>query len=218
MLRAQLLGGTPSELLGAITGLTEARFPVHAAAHFTDGFPTVPQRGSAAPKTLVGTTIYAQAGAPVIAVQDGEVVQIGDSPTLGRFVSLRDAYGNTYTYAQLGSVASRVSGARAARRRAVSARTRSRPAPDEPAPERAGDGGRAAALAAVSEGAAVSGLALGARRRAWKPRPRRPAPPRTPRRRAGAPHAAGRATPARRACSAKAPTTSTCTRCAPACR
>ncbi len=31
----------PAELLGAITGLTEARFPVHAAAHFSDGFPTV---------------------------------------------------------------------------------------------------------------------------------------------------------------------------------
>ncbi len=30
MLRAQLLGGTPPELLGAITGLTEARFPVYA--------------------------------------------------------------------------------------------------------------------------------------------------------------------------------------------
>jgi len=105
MLRAQLLGGTPPELLGAITGLTEARFPVHAAAHFSDGFATAVASGSGSPQTLVGTTIYAQAGAPVIAVQDGEVVQVGDSPSLGRFVSLRDAYGNTYTYAQLGSLA-----------------------------------------------------------------------------------------------------------------
>ena len=32
-------------------------------------------------------------------------MQIGDSPQLGHFVSLRDAYGNTYTYAKLGSVA-----------------------------------------------------------------------------------------------------------------
>ena len=46
MLRAQLLGGTPSELLGAITGLTEARFPVHAAAHYSDGFATAPASGS----------------------------------------------------------------------------------------------------------------------------------------------------------------------------
>jgi murein DD-endopeptidase MepM/ murein hydrolase activator NlpD len=105
MLRAQLLGGTPAELLSAITGLTESRFPVHAAAHFTDGFATVPATGSAQPTTLPGTTIYAQPGAPVIAVQDGEIVAVGDSPTLGHYISLRDAYGNTYTYAQLGSVA-----------------------------------------------------------------------------------------------------------------
>ena len=105
MLRAQLLGGTPSELLGAITGLTEARFPVHAASHYSDGFPTVSAGGQAKPTTLVGTTIYSQAGAPVIAVEDGEVVQVGDSPSLGRFVTLRDAYGNTYVYAKLGDVA-----------------------------------------------------------------------------------------------------------------
>jgi hypothetical protein len=102
MLRAQLLEGTPPELLSAITGLTESRFPVYAPAHFTDGFPATPGDPG---RTLAGTVIYSQAGAPVIAVQDGEVTAVGDSPTLGRYVSLRDAYGNTYTYAQLGSVA-----------------------------------------------------------------------------------------------------------------
>jgi hypothetical protein len=105
MLRAQLLGGTPPELLSAITGLTESRFPVHASSHFADGFPTVPGSGSEPAHTVPGTTIYATSGAPVIAVQDGQIVAVGDSPTLGRYVSLRDAYGNTYTYAQLGSVA-----------------------------------------------------------------------------------------------------------------
>ncbi|HEY4427684.1 MAG TPA: lytic murein transglycosylase [Solirubrobacteraceae bacterium] len=105
MLRAQLLGGTPAELLGAITGLTEARFPVHAAAHFSDGFPAVPATGSSSTRTLAGTVIYSRPGAPVIAVQDGKVVQIGSSPTLGRFVTLRDAFGNTYLYGQLGDVA-----------------------------------------------------------------------------------------------------------------
>jgi soluble lytic murein transglycosylase-like protein len=105
MLRAKLLGGTPSELLGAITGLTEARFPVHAQSHFSDGFPPAPATRSGAPKTLAGTTIYSEPGAPVIAVQDGQIVQVGDSRELGHFVSLRDAYGNTYTYAQLGTVA-----------------------------------------------------------------------------------------------------------------
>ncbi|HEV2924106.1 MAG TPA: lytic murein transglycosylase, partial [Solirubrobacteraceae bacterium] len=105
MLRAQLLGGTPSELLGAITGLTEARFPVHAVSHFSDGFPLAGAGRSAGSSVPIpGTTIYSLSGAPVIAVQDGEIVQIGSSPTLGRYVSLRDAYGNTYTYAQLGDV------------------------------------------------------------------------------------------------------------------
>lgn len=109
LLRAQLLGGTPPELLSAIAGLTESRFPVHAPAHFTDGFPAAPattgSAGGRAPGQLVGTVIYSQPGAPVIAVQDGEVIAVGDSPALGRYISLRDAYGNTYTYAQLGSVA-----------------------------------------------------------------------------------------------------------------
>ena len=106
MLRAELLGGTPPDLLSAITGLSEARFPVHASAHFSDGFPTSPTSSSGAPQTLVGTVIYSEVGAPVIAVQDGQVTGLGESPTLGRYVSLRDAYGNTYTYAELGSIAS----------------------------------------------------------------------------------------------------------------
>jgi hypothetical protein len=107
LLRAKLLGGTPDQLLGAITGLTEARFPVHARAHFSDGFLQVPASASTADASgeVPGTTIYSEANAPVIAVQDGQVVQMGDSPTLGHFISLRDAYGNTYTYAKLGTVA-----------------------------------------------------------------------------------------------------------------
>jgi hypothetical protein len=54
--------------------------------------------------TLVGTAIYADRGAPVIASQDGQVTRIGSSPALGRFVELRDAYGNRYTYANLADV------------------------------------------------------------------------------------------------------------------
>jgi membrane-bound lytic murein transglycosylase B len=163
MLRAQLLGGTPSELLGAITGLTEARFPVYAASHYSDGFATV-STGSGQAKTLVGTTIYSQAGAPVIAAQDGEVVQVGDSPSLGHFVALRDAYGNTYIYAQLGEVASmypvlepRVQTRVSKRITGTGAnRSKSEPAPGGPAT--AG----AQPRSPLSEGAAISGLALGA--------------------------------------------------------
>lgn len=101
MLRARLLGGTPPQLLGAVTGLSEARFPVYAPSHYDDGFAT-----TSTGKTLVGTTIYSQAGAPAIAVQDGRIVRLGESAELGHYVVLADVYGNTYTYAQLGQLAS----------------------------------------------------------------------------------------------------------------
>ncbi|MGA9315136.1 MAG: lytic murein transglycosylase [Solirubrobacteraceae bacterium] len=103
MLRARLLGGTPPELLGAITGLTEARFPVYAASHYSDGFPTTE---GPSPHTVPATTIYTQAGAPVIAAQDGRIAQIDPAGPFGPSISLVDAYGNTYTYAGLGTLAS----------------------------------------------------------------------------------------------------------------
>ncbi len=161
MLRAHLLGSTPPELLGAITGLTEARFPVHAAAHFSDGFPSAEADGSPAAGTLVGSTIYSQEGAPVIAVADGKVVQIGESPHLGHFVVLRDAYGNTYTYGRLGDVASvypvlepRLHSS-AGRR--ITARAPAREAPPS-GPATAG----AQPRSPLSEGDVISGFALGA--------------------------------------------------------
>jgi transglycosylase-like protein with SLT domain len=103
MLRARLLGGTPPELLGAITGLTEARFPVYAASHYSDGFPTTE---GPSPHTVPATTIYTQVGAPVIAAQDGHIAQIDPTGPFGPSISLVDAYGNTYTYAGLGTLAS----------------------------------------------------------------------------------------------------------------
>jgi murein DD-endopeptidase MepM/ murein hydrolase activator NlpD len=103
MLRARLLTGTPSPLLGAITSLAQARFPVHAPSHFSDGFPTTE---GPAPHTVPGTTIYSQADAPVIAVRDGRITGIGSSASLGRHISLTDTQGNTYTYSELGALAS----------------------------------------------------------------------------------------------------------------
>jgi Transglycosylase SLT domain len=161
MLRAQLLGGTPSEMLGAITGLTEAHFPVHAPSHFGDGFPTVTPTGSSTPRTLAGTTIYSQAGAPVIAVQDGEIVKIGDSPTLGRYVSLRDAYGNDYVYGELGDVASLYPVIEPHVHSTVSSRIGQGADHGEPAPSGPATAG-AQPRSPLSEAATVSGLALGA--------------------------------------------------------
>ncbi|HEY5260697.1 MAG TPA: hypothetical protein VIJ33_01130, partial [Solirubrobacteraceae bacterium] len=45
--------------------------------------------------------------APVVAVEDGRVVGIGVSRKLGRYLVLRDTYGDVFTYAGLGSVAPR---------------------------------------------------------------------------------------------------------------
>jgi hypothetical protein len=178
MLRAQLLGGTPSELLGAITALTEARFPVHAAAHFSDGFPSVSVAGSPAAKTLVGTAIYSQAGAPVIAVQDGEIAQIGRSPALGRFVVLRDAFGNTYTYAHLGDVASLYPVVEPHVDSRVSPRIDSAAGAHEPAPSGPASAG-AQPRSPMSPGGTVSDLALGAAAalEAAPGKPRKQAPP-----------------------------------------
>jgi Transglycosylase SLT domain/Peptidase family M23 len=193
MLRAQLLGGTPPQLLGALTGLTESRFPVHAPAHFSDGFQTLPAHGSIAAKTLAGTTIYAPAGAPVIAVQDGEIVQIGESPSLGRFVSLRDGYGNTYVYAELGSVASVYPVLQPRQHTAVSARIAAAGGAGEGDAEQAPSGPATAGAqprSALSEGATVSGFALGAAA-GLEPAPAAPAPAPGPTQSVAPPHPTG---------------------------
>jgi soluble lytic murein transglycosylase-like protein len=51
----------------------------------------------------------------VVAVQDGRILQVGHSRALGRFVILRDVYGDVFTYAGLGSVARTYAAAKASR-------------------------------------------------------------------------------------------------------
>ncbi len=62
--------------------------------------------GSSEP-TVVGANIAVAPGAPVVAVQNAEVIRIGRNAKLGRFIELRDAYGDVYTYARLGQVLER---------------------------------------------------------------------------------------------------------------
>ncbi len=54
--------------------------------------------------TRRGINIFAAEGAPVVAVNDGVIEKIGSSPDLGNYVVLQDAYGNRYTYAELGQI------------------------------------------------------------------------------------------------------------------
>ena len=119
ILRARLISGLPADFVGSLTGLTQGRFPVYAKATYADD---LSQKASALrvakgdnaalPVDSDGERrsidIYAKGKAPVIAVQDGRIVDMGQSSTLGRFLKLRDAYGNTYTYAHLGTLAHQI--------------------------------------------------------------------------------------------------------------
>ena len=114
LLRAQLIGGMPKAMIGALAGLVEGHFPVAAPAKYADDSvlklakthiktPNAAVPVKSDPNTT-GTAIYAKQGSPVIAVNDGKIVKIGNSQKLGHYIELQDATGNTYTYANLGSI------------------------------------------------------------------------------------------------------------------
>src|SRR4051812_46429587 len=112
LLRAQLIGGLPSNLVGSLTGLTEGRFPVAAQASYRDEITkrSLKAKGSNRAVALEGSNqngikIYADAGAPVVAVGDAQVTRIGENARLGKYVQVQDAYGNTYTYGKLTKIA-----------------------------------------------------------------------------------------------------------------
>jgi hypothetical protein len=116
LLRARLIAGVPADLIGSLTGLTEGRFPVYARARYADDLAEAQllkrvKRGENAANVVESfddrrsIDIFAEPGAPVVAVNDGEIKKIGRNKRLGRYVVLQDVYGNRYTYSQLGSVA-----------------------------------------------------------------------------------------------------------------
>jgi murein DD-endopeptidase MepM/ murein hydrolase activator NlpD len=117
---ARAYGRLPSNLVGSLTGLTEgAHFPVAAASRYADDISTRTALRQATPRqrslygnaadvvasspTRRGIDIFAAAGSPVVAVNDGVVRKLGHSKRLGRYLVLEDAYGNRFTYAELGS-------------------------------------------------------------------------------------------------------------------
>jgi hypothetical protein len=119
LIRARLIGGLPADLVGSLSGLTQGHFPVVANARYADD---VAERSAAARAAIRknaaapaasdavkrGINIFAKAGSPVIAVQDGTITATGETQRLGRYIKLGDAYGNTYTYAHLAKIATRV--------------------------------------------------------------------------------------------------------------
>jgi hypothetical protein len=116
LLRAKLIGGMPTQLVGALTGLVEGHFPVAAPSKYADDAveklakQRVKSGNAAVPiesdPTTTAVSIYAKQNSPVIAVNDGKVVKIGQNAQLGRYLELQDATGNVYTYANLGSIPS----------------------------------------------------------------------------------------------------------------
>ena len=119
LLYARAYGKLPTQLVGSLTGLTEgAHFPIAADARYADEISTRATLSKATPgardeygkaadviassPTRRGINIFAAAGSPVVAVNDGLVKKMGDSKKLGRFLVLEDAYGNRFTYAGLG--------------------------------------------------------------------------------------------------------------------
>jgi murein DD-endopeptidase MepM/ murein hydrolase activator NlpD len=114
LLRAKLIGGLPSQFIGALTGLVEGHFPVAAKAKYADdyveslagkkvksGNPALTIESDPSQKAV---SIYADQSSPVIAVNDGKIVGEGTNKQWGRYIQLQDADGNVYTYANLGSV------------------------------------------------------------------------------------------------------------------
>ena len=119
LMRARMIGGLPSNLVGSLTGLTQGHFPVAAKATYADDLSEAEAKKlgkrsrKAGNRALVvegskhrrGIKVFARRGAPVVAVNDGRIVRVGTSKRLGSFVQLQDTYGNTYTYARLAKVA-----------------------------------------------------------------------------------------------------------------
>jgi murein DD-endopeptidase MepM/ murein hydrolase activator NlpD len=121
LLTARAYGKLPADLIGSLTGLTEgAHFPVAADARYADELSTREALKRATPAerdeygnaaevissspTRRGINIFAAEGSPVVAVNDGIIQKMGHSPKLGNYVVLEDAYGNRYTYAELGTI------------------------------------------------------------------------------------------------------------------
>jgi murein DD-endopeptidase MepM/ murein hydrolase activator NlpD len=119
LMRARFIGGMPADLVGSLSGLTQGRFPVYAKAKYANDISereatrrvargknaAMPVEGKASRR---GINIYAKSGSPAIAVQDGTITKVGNSARLGNFVVLRDVYGNSYTYAGLRKIATKV--------------------------------------------------------------------------------------------------------------
>ena len=159
MLRAELLSGEPSALVDSVSQLAEGDFPIQlgdrapATVRRHARTPRVPRPSPAPTGTRRGrrrnrgakspaTDIFAASGAAAVAVQDGTIVAIGRNRQLGRYVVLRSAFGDRFTYGNLASVSAWYPTPKAPRRSAAllstSAPAALAPGPRPTAPATAG--------------------------------------------------------------------------------
>ena len=127
-LPARVPGAPASAAIGSGQGAVAAA-PAASAAKAANTRP--------AAQTQQFAEVTGTPGASVVAVQDGRIAQIGQSARLGKFIVLRDVYGDLFTYAGLESIAKSYLPQRSPRGAVTSptveAASTSDPAPSKPA-------------------------------------------------------------------------------------
>jgi hypothetical protein len=116
---AQAGGGTQQAAAGTAAGTGQPAHTADSAAHAAaiPGSTPAPSPRVAAARARAAANAPAKPaqlvellgdpGASAVAVEDGRIEHLGHSHALGRYLVLRDIYGDVFTYAGLGSIAPR---------------------------------------------------------------------------------------------------------------
>jgi soluble lytic murein transglycosylase-like protein len=103
---ATAVAGKAGAKLSAPTGANPATPGSSAAPSPTAAVAAVAGKAAKHPPALQLVDLMSAPNALVVAAQDGRVVKLGSSKQLGKYLILRDVYGDVFTYAGLGSIAS----------------------------------------------------------------------------------------------------------------
>jgi membrane-bound lytic murein transglycosylase B len=124
---------SPAVASTKVPGVAPAPSPTAAAAAAS-----ARAAAAVAARPLELVDLMSAPNASVVAVQDGRIVQLGHSRKLGRYLVLRDVYGDIFTYAGLGSIAPsyvlpKPPHARHTKSTVIEAASKRDPAPSQPA-------------------------------------------------------------------------------------
>ncbi|MGH2904870.1 MAG: lytic murein transglycosylase, partial [Solirubrobacteraceae bacterium] len=100
---AQDAGSGSTAAAGSVPGSVPAPSPTAAASDAVSGAAVNGAEAASAPPQFVD--LMSAPNAAVVAVQDGRILGLGSSHRLGKYVILRDIYGDVFTYAGMGSIA-----------------------------------------------------------------------------------------------------------------